>query len=253
MPQPRDARHPGQARFAILLPIDPPEIDAGILDRPVRRLEIGFHVRFAAGIELRHRILGRIQTKLLHEFGIALLVGADAIVRMGIERDLDAILAEIGQQFFGIGQELAVPGPARPAQHPGMTDAGLGLPDRVPAHVHHHDVERKIMLAVAADQIAEILFGVVFPAAVPGAKDMLARNRTGTGHHRQRPQGRRIIVAIAKQIPVDAAIRRPAGDPAIDQNRLAAIIDQMPAIARQQAFGQRHRPANAIERRQRPA
>ena len=72
---------------------------------------------------------------------------ADTFGGMIVERDENAFAFQLLQQFFRMGNQIAIPRIARPTKIPAKATTGGGvLP--VPVHVHHQNIKRKIVLGV---------------------------------------------------------------------------------------------------------
>ena len=216
----------------VLLPVEPPEIDAHILGGVMGVFEEGLHVFAVAQVEKER--FGRIGPHILHKGAVHLLVGTDAVVRMVVERHGHAAAVHLGDQRFGIGNAFALPGIARPTAAAGMTGAGSGRVG-VPAHVEDEVVEREVVLLVAVDDREELLGGVVPVAAVPDAVDVFAGHRNPSADGSQVGQRGLVVVAVDEAVLVlhmAAGVAR--AEPSIDQQVGAFVVDHVPAVAAQQ-------------------
>ena len=115
------------ARVRVLLPVQPPEVYPVFLQGREDGGEQGVHVRLGTGIERQRLLCGGVCPHALHEGGVAVLVRGDAIGGMQVQSDMQTLRMEPGQEGLGVGEQLAVPGPAGPAVF-------------VPVHVQHHVV-----------------------------------------------------------------------------------------------------------------
>src|SRR5579863_5770187 len=92
---------------------------------------------------------------------------------------------ESGEKLIGIREEELVPGVARPAQ--GLLCL-IGFPGGfelieidMPAHIDDEDIEGDIVLMEAADDLFDLLVGVVPVAGPPGAKGETRREWDAAG------------------------------------------------------------------------
>ncbi len=87
----------------------------------------------------------------------------------------------------------------------------------------------------------------------PDAERIAARHRRGTADRDKRLQRAFEIVAIAKKIPVRAGVLGPGFDPIAREELRARVVEEEPAITRQQALPEIDRTCDFIERRDRAA
>ena len=135
--QPLDAAH------AALLPVDPPEVHALVLQRAVQLLEIRLHERVVRCVKVDAQLLLGIAAHRAAEGLVLLLVGLHAARRVQVERDAQPAVVHLAQESRGIGEEVLIPRVARPA-------AAVGHVGQVPVHVEHrhrqrHVVRRKVV------------------------------------------------------------------------------------------------------------
>ncbi len=238
------------ARVRKLLPVQPPEIHARLLQGVVRVVIESVEVLFAAGVERQRLLRGGVRSHGFHEIGVHLFVRLHAVGRMVVQRHVEPLLMEPLEEPFRIGNERRVPRVACPNL---ALAVRAGQARDVPVHVHDDDIEREIVLAVSFHNLPKILRRVPPIPGVPRAEDVLPRERHRAADARQGPQRRFVIGPVAEKIPVRVSVSRALPHPIARQERSLRIIQQVPAVPRQHALAQVHRAFHAVQRPDRPA
>lgn len=243
----RRAAHHGVG--IVLLPVQPPEGHAQGVALPVGILHEGVHVAAVAGVEGRDGVPVRVAAQPpAHEVGIHVLVRADAVVRVVVERDVNVLCAQLAEQGAGVGNQFAVPAVARPAPRESVAQAHRRVL-AVPVHVEDHDVEREAVLVIAAHQVAIVVRRVGPPAAIPGPVHVAARHGHRAAHGLQRAQRRLVVAAVDEEVEVLHVVAVARGEPAVAVNVGPRVVDEEPAVAAQQAVLPGYGRAHGVHRR----
>jgi len=161
-PQRVEARDP---RGGALLPVDPPEIDALLLERVMQLLQVGADEVGVADVE-DDRLLGvRVGAGAGGDGPVGLLVRPDAGGGVHIEGHRQAAVVQFRQEGRRVGKEVPVPGVAGPA-----VPVTGGDVDEVPVHVEDGHAERQPLGLEGVEQFAVLLGGVGVIAAPPVAE-----------------------------------------------------------------------------------
>ena len=219
-----DVRH--AARERILLPVQPPEIDAIFFQCRMRVPVKCLEVLPVAGIERQCLAGFRVHPHVAHESLIHGFMGSNAIGGMIVQRHMDALLVKPLQELFRIRQEFAVPrktGPDLAVRRRSGTECFPLIGD-MPIHVHDDHVERELFCRVLLDDLPVICGGIGPVPGIPGTESVPPRQRDRAGNGRERLQRRAIVLTVPKQIPVTAPVR-PALHPTIDLQRPGGIVE----------------------------
>ena len=156
----------GDPRVVTGLPVDPPEVDAVVLQPPVQDLEVGPQELRIGDVKGDRRLgLGAAPQRHRH-LRIGVLERTHAIGRMHVEGDVQPLPVQLGQEGGRVGEEVAVPAVARPTAAVTRIDPV----DRVPVHVQHGDRERHVVGLETFHQFEVGLGGVGVVAAPPVAQ-----------------------------------------------------------------------------------
>ena len=191
----------------LLLPVEPPEVDALLLKRVVQKVHVVGGVLLVGDVE--GNVLPRrgIDAHGPGHGGIGLLPWLHARRRMHIERGLQALLVNLLQEVVGVGKEDFVPGVAGPAEAViRLVDLAFRLKlllADVPAHVDDQNVERHIVFVEAADELVELLIGVIPVARPPRAEGKARRQRDAAGDFYEVAECLAVVVAVAEEVPVN--------------------------------------------------
>ena len=171
----------------VLLPVDPPEVDA---------------LRFALADDvLEHRAIERrvfqhprhaLAEGDVHVGGylvVVVLIRRYAVGRMQVERNLQPLLVHPSDESGGVGDDALVPCPARPSVE-------------VPVHIHDHHVDGYVVLLDFVGQVDKLLLRVALVFAVPVAQGIEWGHGLPSGYLRVVGKGLTIVVAVAHEVPV---------------------------------------------------
>ncbi len=162
---------------------------------------------------------------------------------MQVERGFEAAFVQGGNETGRVGEEVAVPGVARPAT------GGIAGVGEVPIHVDNAHGKRHIVGLELVHQ-AEQFVGGIGPITAPPVAQRPARNhRRGASHLRKLLQTGVNILPVAKKIEVEVAIRCVTRfQPAIGvKNEARRIVVDGVAAAGEQAFFQHQRAIDIIQ------
>ena len=138
------------------------------------------------------------------ELRVGVLERLDAVGGMQVERRVQPLLVDPGEEPARVGEQLAVPGVAGPAVR------------RVPVHVDHEHVERQVVRAEVGDQRRGSGVAVGPVARPPGAEHEARDERDRPAEARVLADRAGVVVAVAEEVPV-LVVRAlgPRLDPAV--------------------------------------
>ena len=234
----------------LLLPVQPPEIDALLFQRMEHEIEVIRRPKLVGGIEGDVLLRRRIDAHRLRHGGVGLLPGLNARGGMQVQRHLQTLIVELAEKGVRIGKQKLVPRVSGPAERL----AGLiGCAHRlellavdVPVHVDYGYVERGRILVKALDELVHFLVAVGPVARPPGAKGETRRQRNAAGNAHVVAKGFAVVVTVAEEVPVNifawALVRGTFHDPrpraalAIEEaevgrieERARGVVDQRPS------------------------
>ncbi len=239
-PQRVESRQLGDAA---LLPVEPPEVDALVLERVVQLLEVGLDERRVGEVEADRHLGGGVDAEPLGHRLVGRLVGVDALGRVHVQRDREAALVQVGEELLGVGEQVGVPAVAGPAAAVLRVDV-----DQVPVHVDDRHRQRDALAAEAVDQVDVLLGGVGVVAAPPVAERVARQQRGRAGQLVERLQCPLVVAAVGEDVEVlvaRGARRHPA---VVVEQHARRVVDQGDAVERQHAVLQRHRAVDVVER-----
>ena len=119
----------------------------------------------------------------------------------------------------------------------------------MPVHVHNHHVHGDSVLLHFAAQVQELVVGEDPVAAPPVSQRPLRGHGNAAGHLHKVSEGSRVVVAVGKEIPVQAVSRGTLRHPAIGREKMPRrLVHQRPTVAGKNAFLQlRGRVGNLFE------
>src|SRR6185437_11025213 len=136
--------HAREFGVGLLLPVEPPEVDALLLKRMEDKLEVVGGPLFVGWVEGDVFLCCRIDAHGAGHCGVLLLPWLNAGCGVEIERGLEPLLMQAGEEIFRIGKEQMVPcvsGPAETFARLICFVPGLELlAADVPAHIDDEDV-----------------------------------------------------------------------------------------------------------------
>ncbi len=215
--EPPGRHYAGHFGVLRLLPVEPPEVDALLLQRVMQQVHVVDGVFLVGNVEGHIFLCRRIDA---HGFGhsrIRRFPGLNARSRMQIEGGLQAFGVEFGEKVVRIGEEHLVPRIATPAQALArLVHLARGLelfPADVPAHVDDKHIQRHVVLVKTAHQLVEFLIGVVPVARPPCSESKPRGQRNPPGDLDVVAQRLAIVVPVAEEIEVLPLAGRPLDDP----------------------------------------
>src|SRR6185437_17171171 len=100
----------------LLLPVEPPEVDALLLKWMEDKLEVVGRPFFVGWVEGNIFLCCRVDAHGASHGWILLFPWLDAGSGVEVERSLQALLMQAGEKVFGVGEEQMVPGIAGPTE-----------------------------------------------------------------------------------------------------------------------------------------
>lgn len=153
-----DSRSP---RIGFLLPVEPPEVDALLLQRMMQQVHVARRELLVGNVE-GHVLVGRgINTHGPRHRRVRILPRLHAGRWMQVQRGLEPLLVDVLQELFGIGEQQVVPTVTAPPLgvsrlvEPRLAHA-KGSERQVPIHVDNKHVEWNIIVAEAMHQVFEL-------------------------------------------------------------------------------------------------
>ena len=236
-------------RFAPLLPVDPPEVDPVlVLERVYDVFEIPAKEFGIRGIEFDWLASVRVDPHVFSHRPVLGLVGVDPFCGVEIERRLQTRVVEPVDEPLGVGEQFAVPGPARPA-------VVVGVADDVPVHIDDTDRQREPLLAEGRHDVLQFLLGVVPVAAPPVAQRPPGYHRHVAGDLGVGPECAQVVVAEAEEVDVLVVlVAVPGGDPpVVVEDEAVGVLEHGPAVPGEQAVLEIGLAVDAVQRPGRPA
>ena len=217
-------------------------VGPGLLVHPERD---GGVVAVVADIAFRAVVVFGAGEIVGHEGGIYLLADADARGRVQVQRGLQLHRVDLVEHAFRIGDQVAVPGVAGPAdalvEFVAAQAARGALPGIMPVHVDDHHVDGQLAAAEFPGQADEFIVGVGPEAAPPVAEHEFGRERHFAGHFREIGQCGLVIVSVGEQVKILHAFFRSGRYPfapvavVFDEDVAGAFIHHGPAVTREDA------------------
>ena len=239
-PQRVDAVHPG---VLALLPVDPPEIDAVVLQTPVQYGEVGLQEGRVGDVERDRLAVRRITAESRGHVGVGVLVRTHSVGRVDVEGDPVAALVQLGEEGLRIGEQCAVPAVAGPA----AAVARVDVVHAMPVHVEHRDRERQPVGGEAVQQLQVVLGGVGVVAAPPVPQRPARQHRRLAGDGVERVERLLVVMTVGEHVQIQAAaVAR--GDPAVVvEEERPRIVQHGETARRHHAWLQRHRAVGHVQ------
>src|SRR5271170_1442679 len=200
--------HTSELGVGLLLPVEPPEVDALLFKRMVEEIHVIDRELLVGDVE-GHIFLGLgIDAHDFSKRRVSILPWLHARGGMQVERSLEALIMNMIEEELRIWKEHFVPGVSAPAEAVArliwvvLSLGGQLLLVDVPIHINHKDVERHSVLTEAFDDIVEFLVGVGPVARPPRAEGEAWRQRNPSGDAHIIAQRLLIVVAIAEKVPI---------------------------------------------------
>jgi hypothetical protein len=201
----------------LLLPVQPPEVNALMFERMVQQIHV-------VGCEL---LVGDVEGDILssrridaHLFGhgwIGCFPRLNAGGRVKVECDLQALIVEVSKERLGVGEEEWVPGVAGPTQ---VVPRLIGLMHgfqldlvEMPVHVDDEHIQRDIVFMEAAHEIIEFLVAIGPVTRPPDSEGEARRQRYAASDTDVVAECLLVVVTVAEEVPVLAVACRPQLNP----------------------------------------
>ena len=225
----------GNRRGAALLPVQPPEVHALVLQGVVEAREIGAHEVPVGDVE-GHVLPGaRIQAQVGADLLIGPLVAAHPLSRVHVERGEHAPLVQAGQEGRRVREQLPVPGVAGPSRADRRVDVG-----DVPVHVDDGHGEGQLLGGEAVHERQVLLVAVGVVAAPPVAQQRPRDEGARPGEAEEVPQRLLVVLAVAEHVEV----LRPVGQ------AVAGLTGLNPLVLGEQQRGRVVQGGDAVETQQ---
>ena len=240
--------HPGNARGVPLLPVQPPEVHAHLLQRVQNEAHVVLGELLVHDVKRNVAFGGRVDSHGSRHFRVHGFVRLDARRRVQVQANLQAFLLGPVQKVLRVGEVVAIPRVAGPAGRlPGLVahQAAVLEPLRqetdVPVDVDHEHVQRHLVSRVLVDELAELRVGVLPVARPPDAEGKARRHRDPAGDQDEILQSLLVVVAVAEEVPVLLLPLRPGLHPGpvrVVENGPFGVVNQNPAVAGDQSLTQ---------------
>ena len=198
--------HAAQLRGWLLLPIEPPEIDALLFQRMVQEVHVIGSVFPVCDVEGNVFPCGGINAHGLCHHWISVLPRLNAGRRMHIQACLQAVRVQPVEELRRIREEQLVPRVAGPSEAVirlvGFTLRLQLFVLDVPIHVDHEDVERCVVLAKSANDLFNLLIAVGPVARPPRAECEARRKRNASRDAHIIAEGFMVVVSVAEEVQV---------------------------------------------------
>ena len=224
---------PGHAGIGPLLPVQPPEIHAHLLIGMVQILEIGVHKLPVGYVKGDGQLTFRIHAHGLCHVGVHLLMGAHAVSRVNVQRNVHTTVVKFLHHARRVREQFTVPCVAGP------TLAVLGVNIHiVPAHILNCHRNGQLFVAEAIHQLHVLLLRVAVIAAPPVAQRVAGQHGRTPGEMIKIVQTTQIIPAIAQKIDVGMTFRRGAHPAVVIKYHRGAVVNDGKSVAGQDAVTQ---------------
>ena len=242
--QPRDVGD------AALLPVQPPEVHALLLQGVVGVVEVGGGEVLVPDVEGDLVAAGGVQAEPAHHGLVGGLVAADARGGVQVEGDLQAAGVQGGQEALRVGEQVGVPGVAGPAVAERRVDV-----HQVPVHVDHGHGEGQLLGREPVHESQVGGLGVLVEAAPPVAQQRARDEGRGAGQGEEVAQRPPVVLAVPEQVqvlvrraPVHGVGAGARADPfvALEQERGGAV-DDGDAVGGEQAGVQAGPPVDLVQ------
>ncbi len=186
----------------ILLPVEPPEVNAFFFHGCEHIAENALHESLVGAIPRNLFLFGGVETHVGSNLGISDLEGHDTRGGVEVEGDLEVFRLQIVEEFIGLREERLVPAETGPST--------AFTVDVVPVHIHHEHIERDIVGLHLVDKVAELLIAVG-PVAAPPISESVARGqRHFAGEYREVGECLAVVLTVGHEIPVLRTVGRVA-------------------------------------------
>ena len=237
---------PGNGAGIPLLPVDPPEIHAFFFQRMMQAVQIGTQESLVRRVEIHALLLFRIPAQRPADAFVGFLVGLHAPGGMEVQRYAHSPVVQRPQETGRVGEQLPVPGVARPS-------AAVGHVGQVPVHVDDRHGQRNLFFLKTIHQGQIAFLAVAEKTAPPVAQRPAGQQRGRTGQAVEIPQAGGVVVAVAEEVQVLLRIVPGAKRAVLPQNHGAAVVQHGKPVSGDQPVPHRNFPVRLIQRSGRAA
>ena len=232
---------PRHAAGGTLLPVDPPEVHALLLQGVVQTIHVRPEEVLVRRVKVDGQLVLRIPAQGAAHGGIGLLVGLHAVGRVQVQRHPHAPPVQFRKERGRVGEQLPVPGVARPA-------AAVGHMGQVPVHVddRHRQGDALRLEAIHQPQIA--LLGVLMVTAPPVAQGVAGRHGHRAGQAVEVLQAGGVVMPVAEEVQIGLRVL-PGQEPAVlRQQHGCAVVKHGEAVQGHKALLHRDLPVRLVQR-----
>ena len=191
--------HAGNRTAAALLPVHPPEINAGAFKAVQDHFLKGLQELLTGGIKIHRVFAFRVNPHGTGHLRIEVLARTDAVRRMIIQRHFQMPGMEPVHHFLRIREHLRIPGIARPSR------SVFGIDIRhMPVHINDRHGQRHTPPGKVLHQFLVSLIRITIVPAPPVPQCIARQRRRLSGEVKEITQGLLETPAIGKQIQIDS-------------------------------------------------
>ena len=224
-----------------LLPVDPPEIHPFFFQRMMQALQIGPQERFIRRVKIHALLFRSVPAQRPADVFVGRFVGLNAPGGMQIQRHMHAPVVQRPQETGRVGEQLPVPGVARPS-------AAIGHVGQVPVHVDHRDRQGNVLCGKLFHQRQIAMLGVAEKAAPPVAQRPAGQQRGGAGQAVKIPQAGSVIMTIAKKVQILLCVVPGPQRAVLPQDHGAAVVQHGKPVPGDQPIPHGNFPIRLIQR-----
>ncbi len=224
-----------------LLPVDPPKVDALLLEVELEDVKVGVEEPPVGAVKPDRLFPRRVVVQGLGHLLILVLKGPDAVGRVVVQCHLQATFVQLLHETIRVGEEVAVPAVSGPAGAVLARDVGL-----VPVHVDHANVERDALLLEVVQELDILVGGVLMVPRPPVAQGPAGKDRLTARELIEGLDGSLVVPVKGKEVAVDA-VRAADGDPPVIEQHGLAVVENGVGLAREHARLQVDAAPGAVE------
>ena len=194
----------------------------------------------------RHALAFLLPAVLRGEGVVDGFIGLDARSGVEVERHFEVLGFGPLQEICGRGEQLLLPGVARPADALSVLVLGgiflAQAPGLVPVHVDDQHVDRNVDRLEFLHQVDELVVGILPVAAPPIADGVLRGQRRTACDELEVGERLLVVVSVGEEVQILPVARGARFDPLLPfrtvgrQHVARAVVDHRPARARQEAL-----------------
>ena len=211
----------------------------------MQAVQIGPQESLVRRVEIHALLLFRIPAQRPADAFVGFLVGLHAPGGMEVQRYAHSPVVQRPQEAGRVGEQLPVPGVARPA-------AAVGHVGQMPVHVDDRHRQGDFFLGELFHQRQIAFLGIAVKTAPPVAQRPAGQQRGGAGQAVKIPQAGGVVVAVAEEVQVLLRIVPGAKRAVLPQNHGAAVVQHGKPVSGDQPVPNGNFPIRLIQRPGRP-